>query len=133
MNNKIFTKQDIEKFKTEKYRNTSTFMLTDPLLSLVTHDKKENKVKLEIGSSVRPDPYSKKTLKLYIHEFLEENGVEDDIVKYEFSSETLNVLNIERTFIDKIMSVKRHAICGSLDKKARHIYDVVRLFKLQII
>ena len=28
------------------------------------------------------------------------------------------------------MSVKRHAICGSLDKKVRHIYDVVRLFKL---
>lgn len=40
VNNKIFTKQDIEKFKTEKGRNTSTFMLTYPLLSLVTHDKK---------------------------------------------------------------------------------------------
>ena len=99
----------------------------------VWFENKENKVKLEIGSSVRPDPYSKKTFKSYIHEFLEENGVEDDIAKYEFSSVTLNVLNIERTFIDKIMSVKRHAICGSLDKKVRHIYDVVRLFKLQII
>ena len=99
----------------------------------VWFENKENKVKLEIGSSVRPDPYSKKTFKSYIHEFLEENGSDEDIVKYEFSSVTLNVLNIERTFIDKIMSVKRHAICGSLDKKVRHIYDVVRLFKLQII
>ena len=33
---------------------------------------KNKQVKLEIGSSVRPDPYSKKTLKSYIHEFLEE-------------------------------------------------------------
>ena len=90
----------------------------------------DNKIKLEIGSSVRPDPYSKKTLKSYIHEFLEEQGAEDDIQKFELTSVTLNVLHIERTFIDKIMSVKRHAICESLDKKVRHIYDVTRLFTL---
>ena len=90
----------------------------------------ENKIKLEIGSSVRPDPYSKKTFKSYIHEFLEEQGAEDDIQKFELASVTLNVLHIERTFIDKIMSVKRHAICESLDKKVRHIYDVTRLFTL---
>lgn len=90
----------------------------------------DNKIKLEIGSSVRPDPYSKKTFKSYIHEFLEEQGAEDDIQKFELASVTLNVLHIERTFIDKIMSVKRHAICESLDKKVRHIYDVTRLFTL---
>ena len=90
----------------------------------------DNKVKLEIGSSVRPDPFSKKTFKSYIHEYLEERGEYEDIEKFNLTSVTLNVLNIERTFIDKIMSVKRHAICGSLNKKVRHIYDVVRLFKL---
>lgn len=90
----------------------------------------ENKIKLEIGSSIRPDPYSKKTFKSYIHEFLEKQGAEDDMQKFELASVTLNVLHIERTFIDKIMSVKRHAICESLDKKVRHIYDVTRLFTL---
>lgn len=99
----------------------------------VWFENEENKVKLEIGSSVRPDPYSKKTFKSYIHEFLEEKGEEEDIKKFMLSAVNLNVLNIERTFIDKIMSVKRHAICGSLDKKVRHIYDVVRLLKLQNI
>ena len=89
-----------------------------------------NKIKLEIGSNIRPDPYSKKSFKSYIHEFLEEQGAVDDIQKFELASVTLNVLHIERTFIDKIMSVKRHAICGSLDKKVRHIYDVARLFTL---
>lgn len=89
-----------------------------------------NQVKLEIGSSVRPDPYSKKQLKTYIQEFLEENGGEDDVLKYELEEITLNVLNIERTFVDKLMSVKRHAICGTIDKKVRHIYDVTRLFNL---
>lgn len=99
----------------------------------VWFENEGNKVKLEIGSSVRPDPYSKKTFKSYIHEFLEEKGEEEDIKKFMLSEVNLNVLNIERTFIDKIMSVKRHAICGSLDKKVRHIYDVVRLLKLQNI
>ena len=91
---------------------------------------KANRIKLEIGSSVRPDPYSKKTLKTYIQEFLEERGGEDDIVKYDLQAVTLNVLNIERTFVDKLMSVKRHAICGNIEAKVRHIYDATRLFAL---
>jgi len=97
---------------------------------LVWFGDKANRVKLEIGSSVRPDPYSKKTLKTYIQEFLEEHGGEEDIAKYELQTVTLNVLNIERTFVDKLMSVKRHAICGTIEKKVRHIYDVARLFSL---
>lgn len=90
----------------------------------------EDRVKLEIGSNVRPDPYSKKTVKTYIHEFLESRGFEEDIIRFEFSPVTINALNIERTFIDKIMSVKRHAVCGTLDRKVRHIYDVVRLYQM---
>lgn len=91
---------------------------------------KSNRVKLEIGSSVRPDPYSKKVLKSYIHEFLENHNGEEDIAKYELCPVELNVLNIERTFVDKLMSVKRHAMCGTIGVKVRHIYDVARLFNL---
>ncbi len=93
-------------------------------------DNESNRVKLEIGSSVRPDPYSEKTLKTYIQEFLEEHNSNEDIEKYELREVTLNVLNIERTFVDKLMSVKRHAVCGTIEKKVRHIYDVTRLFSL---
>lgn len=90
----------------------------------------EDRVKLEIGSTIRPDPYSKKTVKTYIHEFLEDRGFVEDIAKFELCPVEVNTLNIERTFIDKIMSVKRHAICGTLDRKVRHIYDVVRLHQM---
>lgn len=89
-----------------------------------------DRVKLEIGSNIRPDPYSKKRFKTYIHEFLESRGFEEDIIRFEFSPVEINTLNIERTFIDKIMSVKRHAVCGTLDRKVRHIYDVVRLYQM---
>lgn len=91
-----------------------------------------NKIKLEIGSSVKPDPYSIKTLKSYIHEYLEEH-MPEYVDKFNLKSVTLNVLNIERTFIDKLMSVKRHAICGTLSHKVRHIYDITRLFNLDEI
>lgn len=97
---------------------------------LVWFGDKANAIKLEIGSSIRPDPYSKKTVKTYIHEYLEENSESDDIEKYELEPVTINVLNIERTFVDKLMSVKRHAISGSLNKKVRHVYDVTRLYAL---
>ena len=96
----------------------------------VWFEDRANRVKLEIGSSVRPDPFSKKMLKTYIQEFLEERGGEDDLDKYGLQAVTLNVLNIERTFVDKLMSVKRHAICGNIEAKVRHIYDVARLFSL---
>lgn len=116
---------DIEKIDAERSNRSKSM--------LVWFGDKSNRVKLEIGSSIRPDPYSKKTLKTYIQEFLEEHDGSEDIAKYELEEISLNVLNIERTFVDKLMSVKRHAICGTIDKKARHIYDVTRLFELQEI
>ena len=96
----------------------------------VWFDVPENRVKLEIGSSVRPDPYSKHTIKTYIQEFLERKGFDDDVARFELTPVELNTLGIERTFVDKIMSVKRHAICGTLDRKVRHIYDVTRLYAM---
>ena len=94
------------------------------------NEKKEvYQVKLEIGSSVRPDPFSKKSMKTYIQEYLEEKGMQDIIVEFNLQEVKVNTLDITRTFLDKVMSVKRHAICGTLPRKVRHIYDVTMLFK----
>lgn len=90
----------------------------------------DSRIKLEIGSSVRPDPFSRKSFKTYIQEYLDLHGFESEAAGYHLVPVELNVLNIERTFLDKIMAVKRHAICGTLPQKVRHIYDVVQLYKL---
>lgn len=100
---------------------------------LFWYGSRDSKIKLEIGSSVRPDPYGAKTVKTYIQEYLESHGFEDVVSEYDLTEVTLNVLRIERTFVDKIMSVKRHAICGTISQKARHIYDVTRLFGMKEI
>lgn len=125
----------IEKIMTEEYRveiipeerndrNKSAF---------VFFGDDDTKVKLEIGSSIRPDPYSKRGMKTYIQEYLEQQGMKDVIAEYELEEVIVNTLAIERTFLDKVMSVKRHAICGNLENKVRHIYDVTRLFKREDI
>lgn len=90
-------------------------------------------IKLEIGSSVKLHPYSKKTLKSYIQEYLESINENEAIEEYELFKISINVLNIERTFVDKLMSVKRHAICGTLPTKVRHIYDIVKLYQMSEI
>lgn len=106
-------------------RNKSSYIIFDT--------KPGNRIKLEIGSSIRPDPYSKKIVKSYIHEYLEQSNINDAINEFELEPAELNVLNIERTFLDKVMSVKRHAICHNLNNKVRHIYDVTRLYKMNEI
>lgn len=95
--------------------------------------KNENRetchVKLEIGSSVRPDPYSQRFMKTYIQEYLEEKGMHDAVAEFELQAVSVNTLDITRTFLDKVMAVKRHAICGTLPTKVRHIYDVTALLE----
>lgn len=122
--NTITTGFFIEKIGTERNdRNKSAYVWPE-------NEKKEVcQVKLEIGSSVRPDPFSKKSMKTYIQEYLEEKGMQDIIVEFNLQEVRVNTLDITRTFLDKIMSVKRHAICGTLPRKVRHIYDVAMLFK----
>ena len=93
-----------------------------------SNEREDTSIKLEIGSTVRPDPFSKRKVKTYIQEYLESIERNDIIEQNQMCVVNVNVLNIERTFIDKIMSIKRHAMCGTLDKKVRHIYDVVALY-----
>lgn len=95
--------------------------------------EENSRVKLEIGSSVMPDPYEEKTLKTYIQEFLEYKEMFNEVREYELEEVKINVLKIERTFLDKIFSIKRHAIDGNITKKVRHIYDVAQLYKMKEI
>lgn len=86
-------------------------------------------IKLEIGSVVRSEPISVKVVKSYVQEYLENKQLTDLIAEYNLSECNVMVLDITRTFIDKLLSIKRHAIGGHLNEKVRHIYDVFRLYQ----
>lgn len=98
-----------------------------------SENKESTKVKLEIGSRVIPYPFKKREIRSYIYEYLVFKNMLDDVNKYELKPFYLNVLDIERTFIDKIMAIKRHAICNTLNRKVRHIYDVCAMYKTKEI
>lgn len=98
--------------------------------SHVWFTERNDSVKLEIGSKVQPEPASKKIVKTYIQEYLEAQGMTSSIEEYELVPVDIYVLDVERTFVDKVYAVRRHAICGTLESKVRHVYDVVRLFTL---
>jgi len=108
-------------------RNKSSFVWFND------EEKEIERVKLEIGSSVRPHPFHKKIFRSYIHEYLDSIDESEAIKEYQLTDVEVNVLDIQRTFIDKILSVKRHAICGTLSDKVRHIYDIVKLYQLEEI
>lgn len=103
------------------------------LVCFTDSNRIKEQVKLEIGSLVRPDPISIRQVQSYIHDFLISIDAYESIDKFNLIEINVNVLNIERTFIDKILAVKRHAIMGTLSNKVRHIYDVVKLFHLKEI
>lgn len=119
---------NVEKIGAERNdRNKSSYVwFTDE------HEEIE-RIKLEIGSSVRPHPYNIRQLQSYIQDFLEHMDESEAIEEFQLEKIRINVLSIERTFVDKILSVKRHAICGSLNEKVRHIYDVVKLSEMKEI
>lgn len=114
---------EIEKIERERNKANKTCWVYFP-----NEEKSRVKVKLEIGSSIRPDPYSMLPLKTLVQEYLETASLMDEIKKYDLCEVVVEVLAIERTFVDKVMAVKRHAVCGTLANKVRHIYDVIKLF-----
>ena len=103
-------------------RNKSSYVRPD------NEDYAFCRIKLEIGSSVRPDPYSLRPMKTYIQEYLESEKITAAIRDFCLEPVYIHTLDITRTFLDKVMAVKRHAICGTLHEKVRHIYDVTVLY-----
>ncbi|MCR5176927.1 MAG: nucleotidyl transferase AbiEii/AbiGii toxin family protein [Anaerovibrio sp.] len=113
----------IEKIEFERNnRNKSSYIWFND------KDTTNGRIKLEIGSSVRPDPYKPMAVKTYIQEYLESRQMFTEVKEFGLSQVIINTLSIERTFLDKVMSVKRHAICGTLLEKIRHVYDVTMLY-----
>ena len=114
---------EIEKIEEERNKFNKSCWVYFP-----NEDRNRIKVKLEIGSSIRPDPYNMLPLKTLVQEYLEVKSSNEEIKKYGLCEIAVEALAIERTFIDKVMAVKRHAVCGTLANKVRHIYDVKKLF-----
>jgi predicted nucleotidyltransferase component of viral defense system len=85
---------------------------------------------LEINSFTNPSPYKKMSVSSLLAEFL--RGIDDKMIdEYELQDIEVNVLDITRTFTEKIMGIIRAGYSenpmDSLREKIRHIYDLHKL------
>ena len=88
---------------------------------------------LEINSFTTPEPRTKVNIQSLITSFLEAGNYSSLINQFELMPFPLYVLNVERTIIEKIMSLVR-ACCSpdpiaNLRYKIRHIYDLCMIMR----
>jgi predicted nucleotidyltransferase component of viral defense system len=84
---------------------------------------------VEINCFANPVPHNKKPIQTYIAQFLNESGQTDLIKEYELENFEVNVLSMQRTYFEKVLSVNRLSYEGKtkLEEKIRHFYDIHQL------
>ncbi len=92
---------------------------------------------LELNAFTYPSPIRVCKISCYIAEYLKNFDL-SLIEEFELQSFDINVLDIKRTFVEKLLSVSRLSIDNSsnyleLTKKIRHFYDLYKLFQVDEI
>lgn len=87
-------------------------------------------VLIEINCFADPVPYKALPVSSYIAQFFAEAGNGPLIEQYHLAPVTINVLSLERTFFEKVLSLNRLSYEGrsALLEKVRHFYDLHQLF-----
>ncbi len=85
-----------------------------------------NVIILELNTFAHPTPNSLLSINAYIYDFLVEQDADDVILQYALAPFEVWVLDIERTFCEKISAIARASYEGdaALRKKIRHLYDI---------
>jgi len=115
----------------------SKFRKTVHAYERVTNDdnygQASDKILIEVNSFANPSPYNRQVISSYIGEFLKNKGLNEDIEKFGLEEFEINVLDIRRTFVEKVLGLIRASYFKSpldeLRKKIRHIYDLERIMK----
>ena len=107
-------------------RNRRTFYSYDKISSDNNFGVLKDVIQFEINSFTNPVPNEKIEVKSLLFEFLESKEFYEEIRKNELEPVTLNVLSLERTFAEKLLSLIRLSYEGvdSLKNKIRHFYDL---------
>ncbi|RYY39022.1 MAG: nucleotidyl transferase AbiEii/AbiGii toxin family protein [Chitinophagaceae bacterium] len=86
-------------------------------------------IQIEINSMANPVPYVVRPIRCYIAQYLESAGLLKEITDYELEQFDLQVLSLQRTYFEKVLSVNRlsYDLEDGLVKKVRHFYDIHQL------
>lgn len=88
----------------------------------------QDKLLVEINSFANPYPYSEMPIQSMIADFLLQNGRKEAIEAFELKAFNVNVLGLERTLTEKLLSLVRASYAenpmAELAARVRHIYDL---------
>lgn len=92
------------------------------------------RVIVEISAFANPFPYEKRRLEPLVTTFLKHRGMDTFIAQYGLEDFELNVLSLEQTLCEKLVSLIRFSMADddmvSLSSKIRHFYDINALLQL---
>ena len=86
---------------------------------------------LEINAFANPKPYTLKSIRTYIAEFL--HGFDKKLIaEYGLEPFEVKVMTIDKTFVEKVLCLARVSIDGDgfstqIERKIRHFYDIHKL------
>jgi len=87
-----------------------------------------DKLIIEVNAFANPFPFKRMTLSSLVFEFLKFNKNQDYVNIYNLHPFELNVLSLDQTLIEKMVSLIRFSFdknpVESLSKKIRHFYDI---------
>lgn len=95
------------------------------------------RVIVEISAFANPFPYEKRSIEPMVTTFLKKQGMDAFIAQYELESFELNILSLEQTLCEKLVSLIRFSMAtdyiAALSSKIRHFYDIDALLQLNRI
>ena len=92
-----------------------------------------HKIRFELTSFIHPHPHERRKVGTFIEQYLDESGMGDVIMEFGLVKFELNVLSVERTVIEKLVSLIRMSYEENLKElltKTRHLYDLYMTYHL---
>ena len=110
----------------KKGRNRRTFYEYPKITDSTDYGVLKDLIQVEINSFTNPVPHTECEVNCLLYKFLSKKGFSKDIQKYGLNPVQLNVLSLERSFAEKLLSCIRLSYEGidRLKKKIRHFYDL---------
>jgi predicted nucleotidyltransferase component of viral defense system len=85
---------------------------------------------IETAVCIKAFPTVKMDASCYIYDFLKSKNDEGAILQHGLEPFQLNVLALERTFVDKVFAIADYYLDGNVKVHSRHIYDLYKLYPL---
>ena len=131
-----FVEEDVEGI-TNKLGEIRKVAFNYPKAFKGNYGQARDKIILEASIFGSSEPFTTKSISTYIYQTMIDTGQEGLVKKYQLEPFYVKVLDIKRTFCEKIMSLVRFSNSGTpivdLNNKIRHTYDIFKLLSVQEI